>query len=155
MSYRRDSAHVDTVKRPEIELWPDQPNIMPVAVSEESEWTLNLMQHEADGHIGGSALAQGASAERDIPGIIPGHLYRLSVKYSISLEDITVTLGGKTVMTLDGGSAETKHHYVVPINGEPLKFLHEAVGNFTGAIEEVSIEAMEPLSMEKLVIPAR
>ena len=155
MRFRREFGHVDTSERPDIEMWVDQPNIVKVHPDEISKWSLNLMIIEADGDVGGPAVAVGAYAERQIPGVLVGHLYKVTVEYSISLDDIEVTLGGVQVMTLNGGSTETKVAYV-RAGGDLLKFSHDAGTNYTGAVMACSIEAMDPITPELIpVIPKR
>ncbi len=144
MRKQRKFHHHDTTEEPDIQLWVDQLNVVKVAASEASAWTLNLMT-VVSGDIDGSAVAVGAYAERQIPGILAGHLYRVTITYASTLDDIEVTLGGVSVMTLDTGQSETKVAYVRPINSEPLKFSHDAGTDYTGAVTACSIEAMEPV----------
>ena len=155
MRFRREYSHRDTTQRPDIEMWMDQPNIVRVHPDEASNWTLNLLTIEADGDVDGSAVAVGASAERRIPGIVDGHLYKVTITYASTLDDIVVTLGGTSVMTLDTGQSETKVAYVRPA-GNLLKFSHDAGTDYTGTITACSIEAMEPITPELIpVIPKR
>jgi hypothetical protein len=153
MRYRREQNHHDTSERPDIELYVDQLYVVPVNADEETHWTLNLMTIESDaGDVGGNAVAQGASAERYIPGIMAGHLYKITLSAISSLEDIVMTLGGTHVYTLSSGSNKTNHVVHVRPAGNLLKFNHPNVGNFTGAVTAFSIEALDPIDLDRMMI---
>ena len=126
-------------------------------ISQDSEdaWTLNLMTIDwpaGPGHVEGSAVAVGASAERYIPGIIDGHLYKVTVHISASLDRLKVSFGGNElgyVGATGSGKVETKVWYIRPTDGNHLFELEHVDGtNFTGAIEIVTFEALDPMNLD-------
>jgi hypothetical protein len=133
-----------------------QANTVPIT-SQDSEdaWTLNLMTIDwpaGPGHVEGGAVAVGASAERYIPGIIDGHLYKMTVHLSASMDRLEITLGEIAVGHIGNtgsGVVETKVFYVRPTSGNHLlKFEHAAGTNFTGAVEIVAFEAQDPMNLD-------
>jgi hypothetical protein len=133
----------------------------PVPVSSqpsEDAWTLNLMNIDwpsGPGHVEGGAVAVGAYAQRYIPGLIDGHLYKLTIRLSASLDRLEITLGEISVGHIGNtgsGTVETKIFYVRPVSGNHLlKFEHAAGSNFTGAVTVVTFEALDPMNLD--IIP--
>jgi len=119
--------------------------IVPAVVGD-AAWTLNLMTIEADGDVGGNAVAVGAYAERWVPGVIQGHLYKVTIAHSFSLDTLVVTMGGQTLGTLSG--VGTAVFYVRPSDGDKLRFEHASGANFTGAITSCVVEMMDPMNVE-------
>jgi hypothetical protein len=121
----------------------------------EDAWTLNLMNIDwpaGPGHIEGGAVAVGAYAERYIPGLLDGHLYRITVHFAGSLDRLRVTIGeiilGHVGITA-GGITETKIWTFRPMDGNHLlKFEHHDGSNFTGAVSIVKIEALDPMNLD-------
>lgn len=133
-------------KQPNIDQRPSV-TLIP-AVTGDSAWELNDMTIEADGDIGGNAVAQGAYARRYVPGLVQGHLYRITIGYVNTLMDITISMGGKLVYTVSGGSSGTAVQYIQPDDGDKLTIEHLGVGNYTGAIQSIIVEAVDPLNVD-------
>jgi hypothetical protein len=152
MRYRREQNHTDTAEKPDIEMYVDQPNVVPIHADEEAAWSLNDMTIDSgDGHVGGNAVAQGAYATRYIPGLIPGHRYKVTLSWVNSLMDITVEMGGTHVVTIQSGQSKNDHVvYVRPVDTGPLRFDHLDVGNFTGGCTKFQVEQMDPIDFDLL-----
>jgi S1-C subfamily serine protease len=157
MRYRFRDAHKETSQRPKVEWWPNQPDVVPIHADGESDWSFNLLTYEsATGYIDGSAVAVGATAERYVPGVCKGVLYKVTISHVSTQDDIVVTLGGAAVATLDGGQTQTKVVYVRPTDDSGLlKFSHSAGTTYTGSIREVKIESMGPVNFDLMLIPER
>jgi len=152
MRRRKKQNHHDTQEEPDIDLYVGQLHIVPCHADEESNWTFNLLEREVDGHIGGQNKAVGAYAERNIPGIFAGHLYKVTFTANSSLDPLVMTLGGTHVFTLPTGNNRTDHVVYVRPAGDLLKFSHDSGTNFTGAVEKFAIEAMNPIDLDILEI---
>jgi hypothetical protein len=136
-------------KEPNLDQLPSV-TIVPIAAVEEAKWTLNLMAIDsADGHVGGNAVVQGAYAERYVPGIVQGHLYKVTYSYINSLINVKVTLGGHTLFTMQSGQAKYDQvKYFTSNDGDKLKIDHDTVGNYTGGVLYLKIEAVDPLNID-------
>jgi len=153
MRRRKKQNHHDTTEEPDIDLYVDQPHIVPCHADEEANWTLNLMTREsANGDIGGNAVAVGAYAERELPGIIPGHLYKVHIDGISTLDDLVITLGGVHVFTIQSGQNHADVQKLIRPAGTVLKFSHDAGTNFTGAVTRFALEAMDPIDIDRIEI---
>ena len=137
-------------KKPNIEQHPSV--VLVPAVTGDSAWALNLMTIETDaGDVGGNAVAQGAYAERHVPGLVQGHLYKMTVSYVNTLTDVKIRCGGVLVHTMQSGQSKTMAVYeFTPTDGKKLKFDHDTVGNYTGAVTYLKIEAKDPLNLDRI-----
>lgn len=134
-------------KQPNLEQFPSV--LLVPAVTGDPAWALNLMTIEASGDVGGNAVAQGAYAERHVPGLVQGHLYKMTVSYVNTLIDVKISCGGVLVHTMQSGQSKTLKEYEFrPTDGDKLMFDHDTVGNYTGGVTYLKIEAMDPLNVD-------
>ena len=152
MAITFDSQYDPGDARNDIPMYADMDIVPVVSQASEDAWTLNLMtvSYPGDGYVEGSAVATGAYAQRYIPGIIDGHLYKLTVHISASLDRLEITFGDIAVGHIGNtgsGVVETKVFRFRPVDGNHLlKFAHDAGTNFTGAVEIVMFEAEDPMN---------
>jgi hypothetical protein len=149
MAIKSPAQWANSDKKPNIDQRPSMV-MVPIAAVEEAAWTLNnLTIDSADGHVGGNAVAQGAYAERYVPGLVQGHLYKVTYSYVNSLTNVKVTLGGHTLFTMQSGQAKYDRVTEFVFNdGDKLKVDHDTVGNYTGGVLYLKIEAMDPLNID-------
>lgn len=151
MRYRRKFHSHDTAELPDIEMWVDQPNVVPVAASEEAAWTLQgaITVDSADGFIRAVDVAQNSYAERAIAGLIEGHVYKVTITFSGG-DVIDISVGG---VTLGTDVAEgTYVYYVRPVTGSVVRFDYTKVPAGSFNIEAVATEAMEGIDFDLLRI---
>ena len=146
------SLRVNTDKQPNLDQLPSV--LLIPAVTGDPAWSLNLMTIETDaGDVGGNAVVQGAYAERYVPGLVQGHLYKMTLSYANSLIDVKIRCGGVLVYTMQSGSSKTNHVvYFRPVDGNKFKIDHDTVGNYTGGIVYLKIEAMDAWDVD--LVPA-
>ncbi len=70
------------------------------ALGDTGFWTLSNFTIDGDGYIDSSAVAADSVASRYAPGIIPGHLYKVTIIVAATDEDLVVTMGGVSVATI-------------------------------------------------------
>lgn len=135
-------------KQPNIDQFPSV--LLIPAVTGDPAWALNLMTIDAaDGGVGGNAVVQGAYAERHVPGLVQGHLYKMTITYVNSLIDVKIRCGGVLVHTMQSGQSKTLATYEFrPTDGNKLMFDHDTVGNYTGGSTYLKIEAVDPLNVD-------
>jgi hypothetical protein len=145
MRYRREQNHTDTAERPDIEMFVDQPNVVPVNVSEESKWTKTNFVFGTGGILQAIGVAQNSYIEREIPGVLAGHVYRVVVTISGG-DVVTITMGGITLEV--GASAGVNVYDVRPTDGAPLRFeyVDVAAGSFT--VDAITVEAIDPIELD-------
>ena len=80
------------------------PVITPVPVAVDAKWTLSNFTIAAT-FLDASAVAAASYASRFIPGVLEGHLYKVTIVVAATDEDLVVTMGGVAVGTM--GSADT------------------------------------------------
>jgi len=125
---------------------PMRPKITPVPVAVDAKWTLSNFTIAAT-LLDASAVAAGSYAQRYIPGVLEGHLYKVTIVVAATDEDLVVTMGGVAVGTMS--SAATYTYYVRPTDGAPLKIATTAVAT-TASISSIVVEAQDPMTMDLL-----
>lgn len=113
------------------------------ALGDTAFWTLTNFTIDGSGYIDSSAVAAASVASRYTPGMIPGHLYKVTIIVAATDEDLVVTMGGVAVATI--ASANTYVYYVRPTDGDPLAFTTTAVAT-TASITSVTVEAVDPIN---------
>lgn len=115
------------------------------SVNDQADWTLNLFTWDGT-HIDGSAIAVGAYAQRYIPGIVANHLYRVRIQWNSQVDPLKLYLGGVLVGTLSGGANMRWDTFSVRPNNSLLEIKHESGANFSGTVQDIIIEAMDPIN---------
>lgn len=120
-------------------------NQIPVpAVGDTAFWTLTQFTIDGSGYLDAAAIASAGVASRYIPGVIPGHLYKVTIIVAATDDDIVVTMGGIAVGTMS--SAATYTYWVRPTDGDPLSFDWTPGTTLTASITSVVVEAQDPIN---------
>ena len=119
------------------------------ALGDTAFWTLTNFTIDGSGYIDSSAVAISSVASRYTPGMIPGHLYKVTIVVAATDEDLVVTMGGVAVATI--ASANTYVYYVRPTDGDPLAFTTTAVAT-TASITSVTVEAVDPINPDLIPV---
>jgi hypothetical protein len=144
MRYRRNFHDHDTNERPDFGMWVDQ-SALPAKST--NGWTLTDSSIDGNGYLNTNGVGTDYDVYRNIPGVITGHLYKVTVTcLSIGGQTWTISLGGVTVAVFS--SPGTKTFAVRPTNGDVLNFHGPSAAVFTLA----TIEAMEPISLERIPV---
>jgi len=135
-------------KRPNLDQFPSV--VLVPAVIGDPDWALNLMTIAVDGDIGGNPVVQGAYAERYVPGLVQGHLYKMTISFVNSGPvDVDIKCSGQTILTMEFGQSKTLAEYeFIATDGNKFKIDHALSGNYTGAVKYLKIEAMDPLNVD-------
>lgn len=123
--------------------------VIPIRSVSNSKWTLSGITIHADGYLDAVDVAQDSYAERYIPGIIEGHLYKVTIVTGGG-DAIDITMGGLTLET--GATAGTHIYYVRPADGNPLKFNYPGVPAASFTIESVIVEALDPINPDLIPV---
>ncbi len=119
------------------------------ATGDTAFWTLTNFTIDGDGYIDASAVDAASVASRYTPGMIPGHLYKVTIIVAATDEDLVVTMGGVSVATIS--SAATYVYYVRPTDGDPLAITTTGVAT-TASITSVVIEAQDPINPDLIPV---
>jgi len=119
------------------------------ALGDTAFWTLTNFTIDASGYIDASAVAISSVASRYTPGMIPGHLYKVTIVVAATDEDLVVTMGGVAVATI--ASADTYVYYVRPTDGDPLAITTTAAAT-TASITSVIVEALDPINPDLIPV---
>ena len=120
------------------------PVITPVPVAVDAKWTLSNFTIAAT-FLDSSAVAAASYASRYIPGVLEGHMYKVTIVVAATDEDLVVTMGGVAVGTM--ASADTYVYYVRPTDGEPLAITTTAVAT-TASITSIVVEGIDPMNID-------
>jgi len=119
------------------------------AVANAGFWSTLNFTIDGSGYIDASAVAASSVAFRYCPGMLPGHLYKVTIVVAATDEDLVVTMGGVAVATIS--SANTYVYYVRPTDGDPLAFTTTGVST-TASITSVVIEAQDPINPDLIPV---
>ena len=120
------------------------------AVGDTAFWTLTQFTIDGSGYLDASAIASAGVASRYIPGVIAGHLYKVTIIVAATDDDIVVTMGGVTLGTM--GSAATYTYWVRPTDGDPLSFDWAPGTTLTASITSVVVEAQDPINPDLIPV---
>jgi len=151
MSITFRPRYIDYVQtEPDIGFYINQTPIP--SVNDQADWTLNLFTWDGT-HLDGSNIAVGASAERFIPGLVAGHLYKLRIRWNSQLDPLNLYMGGVLVGTLTTGQAlHWDTHYFIAGLSPLLEIKHESGTNYSGTIQDIIIEAMDPINPDLIPV---
>ena len=124
---------------------PMYPKHVAVPVVLNAKWTLTNITIDGDGYLDASAVAPSSLASRYIPGMLQGHLHRLTVVVAATDADIDITWGGVTVGTISALGTYT--YRVRPTDGNVLEFKYNGVATLTASITSVVVEALDPMNL--------
>ncbi len=125
---------------------PMRPVMSPIPVDVDAKWTLTNWTIAAT-LLDASAVAASSTAARYIPGVLEGHLYKVTIVVAATDEDLVVTMGGVSVGTM--ASAATYVYYVRPTDGLPFQIATTAVST-TASVSSVVVEAVDPMNLDLL-----
>ena len=126
---------------------PMQTVISPVPVAVDAKWTLTNFTIAAT-FLDASAVAPSSLAERYIPGLLEGHLYKITIVVAATDNDLVVLFGDNTVVQTMG-SADTYIFYARPTNSGPFT-IYTTAGATTASITSVEIELVDPMNIDLL-----
>ena len=149
MRYRREQNHHDTSEKPDIDLYVEQEAI-PVKTA--SQWTLGSNMAITGGKLVLTASADAEVASRRIPGLLEGHLYKVTDTVdSIDAGELDVVIGGVAVGSL--AAVQTYTWYVRPTGGNLMTItVDNAVSVITSTVSILRFEALEGIDPDRLVI---
>jgi hypothetical protein len=127
---------------------PMRPVVSPVPVAVDAKWTLVNFTVAAT-FLDASGVAAASSAARYIPGVLEGHMYKLTIVVDSTDEDLVVTMGGVAVGTIAGAAPGTYVYNVRPTDGDPLKIATTAVST-TAVVSSIVVECIDPLNIDLL-----
>jgi hypothetical protein len=132
-------------KDPDIDQFLSQ-TVVPVNAARTGKWTLTNFTIDGDGYIDASAVAVASLAERWVPGVLEGHLYKVVIVVAATDDDIVITMGGVAVGTIS--SSGTYTYYVRPSDGSPLKFAYPSGTTLTASITSVVVTAEDRINVD-------
>jgi len=121
------------------------------ALGDNAFWVLDEFTIDASGYIDATAVSAASVASRYTPGMIPGHLYKVTIVVDSNDEPFDITMGGLTVATIAGTSPGTYVYYLRPTDGDPLAFTTTEVAT-TAVISSVTVEAQDPINPDLIPI---
>jgi hypothetical protein len=124
------------------------PKITPVPVAVSGKWTLSNITVDSNGYLDASAVAPASYAERYIPGVLEGHMYKVVVVIAAADDPITITMGGVSLGA--PSTAGTYTYYFRPTDGLPLKFNYGGAATLTASITSVVVQAVDPMKLDLL-----
>lgn len=123
---------------------PMYPKHVAVPVVLNAKWTLSNFTIDSSGYLDSSAVAAASYAERWIPGLLQGHLQKLTIVVAATDDDLVVTLGGIAVATIS--SAGTYIYRIRTTDGDKLKIATTGAST-TSSITSVVVEALDPMNL--------
>lgn len=130
-------------------MWVDQD---PVPVGVAADWTLATNMTVVAGVLTLTAVADAGVTKRNIPGLLEGHLYEMTIVLD-SIDDgaIQVDIGGDAVSDLT--SAGTFVSKFRPSYGNELVLtVDNAASTITGAISSIQIRALDYVNFDLLPV---
>jgi len=121
------------------------------ALGDSAFWTLTNFTIDGDGYLDASAVAPSSLASRYTPGMIPGHLYKVTIVVDATDEDLLVSMGSVTIATIAGAAPGTYTYYVRPVDGYPLS-ISTSAGATTCSISSVTVEAQDPINPDLIPV---
>ena len=143
ITFRHEWQNSD--KDPDIEQYMPPQTVVPVVAARSGKWTATEWVVHADGQLRAVDVSQNSYIERWIPGVIEGHLYKVTIAADTAEANFIITMGGVTLATaLTDGTIVV---YVRPVDGSPLRFESTGVPIFSADITSVIVEAHDPINL--------
>jgi hypothetical protein len=122
--------------------------ITPVPVAVDAKWSLTNFTIAAT-FLAAAGVAPASQAARYIPGLLEGHLYKITIVVAATDENLMVLFGDKTTIWKTMPSAATYTFYARPSDSGPF-VIYTSAGSTTASITSVEIELVDPANIDLL-----
>jgi len=136
-----------TTEKQDIQIWVNQ-TAVPVKVA--ADWTLGGNTVASSGSLVATASADAEVTSRNIPGMLEGHAYKVTVVLdAIDAGELVVTIGGVSVDALT--TAGTVVYWVRPTDGNKVTItVDNSASVITWTISSLIVEALDPISLDMI-----
>ena len=145
--YRREQNAIDTAEKPDIKMYVDQ---YPVPIKVSTQWTLGADTTVVGGVLTFTATADDEVSLRNIPGVLEGHAYRMTVV----LDSIDAGVIALTISNVSVGTMAAAGTHVFDFRGSVGNSLWITIVNnasvITGAISSIHIESLDSINGDLL-----
>jgi hypothetical protein len=144
MPYKRGFHNHETAEKPDIKIWVDQTAI---PAKSDDGWTFSASSFDENGYLVCARQSAGATY-RDIPGIVEGHLYQVTIVVQSVALSFNVWFGEVLLGVISTPGTYT--YGVRPISGSRLSFIGES--NSDGVFTLTTFEALDPIELERIPV---
>lgn len=137
----------ETTEKQDVQIWCTQ-TAVPVKVA--ADWTLATNTVATTGSLVGTAVADAGVTYRNIPGVLEGHAYKVTIVLdSIDAGELDLVFGGVTLDSMT--AAGTLVAWVRPTAGNQLSItIDNPASVITYTISSIVVEALDPITLDMI-----